>query len=297
MALPTSGPLSISQIRDEEVNNGGLPSTYSLRQLSSQAGKGTPDSISEFYGYSAVSIVTSGLLLNMDASKTSSYPGSGNIWYDISGNGRVATMSGYGGQSAPTYSSTAGGVIQFYRGGSLATSAAAFSLSQGGTPWADLTSQVSLSIWFYTGTSSVMILAGKGFRTSPAPVEYQAYQFYTNGSSIIARVTAGGTTSNIDVSTSFSFNTWTNVTLTYDGSTVSVYKNGSLANSASKSGAITNTLSLPFVIGGQWNGNGGYNLPADGFNGSIGQVLLYNTSLSAAQVSQNFNATRSRFGV
>ena len=292
MALQSSGAISISQIK-AELSNG----SNSLRTLSAAAGKSTPDSMSEFYGYSNLSIVTSGLILNMDANKTSSYPGSGNIWYDISGNGRVATMSGYGGQAAPTYSSTAGGAIQFYRGGSLATSAAAFSLSQGGTPWADLTSQVTLSIWFYTGTSSVMILAGKGFRTSPSPVEYQAYQFYTNGSSIIARVTAGGTTSNIDVSTSFSYNTWTNVTLTYDGSTVSVYKNGSLANSASKTGSITATQGFPFVIGGQWNGNGGYNLPADGFNGLIGQVLLYNTALSAANVLNNYNATKSSLGL
>jgi len=46
MALPNSGPLSINQIRNE-LN----VSTGSLRSLSSLAGKGTPDSISEFYGY------------------------------------------------------------------------------------------------------------------------------------------------------------------------------------------------------------------------------------------------------
>jgi len=58
MALPSSGPLSISQIRDEEVNNGGFASSYSLRQLSANAGKSTADSISEFYGYSAAHDVT-----------------------------------------------------------------------------------------------------------------------------------------------------------------------------------------------------------------------------------------------
>lgn len=57
MALPSSGPLSISAIRDEEVNNGGFPSTYSLRELSLNAGKVIPDAISEFYGYSAITTV------------------------------------------------------------------------------------------------------------------------------------------------------------------------------------------------------------------------------------------------
>lgn len=53
MALPSSGQLSISQIRNEQVNNGGFASSYSLRQLSNNAGKSTPDAISEFYGYNA----------------------------------------------------------------------------------------------------------------------------------------------------------------------------------------------------------------------------------------------------
>ena len=54
MALPGSGPLSIGEIRDEQVNYGGFSSTFSLRQLSSNAGFTTPDSVSEFYGYSAL---------------------------------------------------------------------------------------------------------------------------------------------------------------------------------------------------------------------------------------------------
>jgi hypothetical protein len=242
--------------------------------------------------YNETTIVRSGLVLYLNANVAASYPGSGTSWTDLSTNSRVSTLSGYGGGSTPTYSTLGGGSILFNRSSTLANSAAVFSLSTGGTTWADLTSTVSLSIWFYTGTSSVMILAGKGFRTSPSPQEFQAYQFYTNGDSIIGRITAGGATSNVDVSTSFSYNTWTNVVLTYDGSTASVYKDGLLANSASKTGSITNILSLPFIVGAQYNANNGYNLPTDGFNGWIGQVLLYNKALTAAEVLQNFNATR-----
>lgn len=47
MALPTSGPLSINDIRTELGVTQG-----SLRYLSGSAGFFTPDSISEFYGYS-----------------------------------------------------------------------------------------------------------------------------------------------------------------------------------------------------------------------------------------------------
>lgn len=48
MALPSSGQISISQIRTELGTSDG-----SLRNLSSLAGKSTPDAMSEFYGYSA----------------------------------------------------------------------------------------------------------------------------------------------------------------------------------------------------------------------------------------------------
>jgi hypothetical protein len=48
MPLPSSGAISISQIRTELGTSSG-----SLRTLSSLAGKSTPDAMSEFYGYSA----------------------------------------------------------------------------------------------------------------------------------------------------------------------------------------------------------------------------------------------------
>jgi hypothetical protein len=55
MGLQGSGGISLSQIRNEMVAAGN--SSYSLRSLSSTAGKATPDSMSEFYGYSAGTIV------------------------------------------------------------------------------------------------------------------------------------------------------------------------------------------------------------------------------------------------
>ena len=48
MALPSSGAISISQIRTELGS-----SSYSLRTLSAAAGKSTPDAMSEFYGYTS----------------------------------------------------------------------------------------------------------------------------------------------------------------------------------------------------------------------------------------------------
>jgi hypothetical protein len=55
MALQGSGAISLSQIRNEMVAAGN--SSYSLRSLSSTAGKGEPDSMSEFYGYASATDV------------------------------------------------------------------------------------------------------------------------------------------------------------------------------------------------------------------------------------------------
>ena len=54
MALPSSGPLSINDIR---VELGQAQANSSLRSLSSLAGFSTPDAVSEFYGYSPSSSI------------------------------------------------------------------------------------------------------------------------------------------------------------------------------------------------------------------------------------------------
>jgi len=51
MALQSSGAISISQIKTELGS-----ASNSLRTLSSQAGKSTPDAMSEFYGYASESM-------------------------------------------------------------------------------------------------------------------------------------------------------------------------------------------------------------------------------------------------
>jgi hypothetical protein len=50
MALPSSGQLSFSTIATELAT----APPFSLRNMSSIAGKSTPDAVSEFYGYGAV---------------------------------------------------------------------------------------------------------------------------------------------------------------------------------------------------------------------------------------------------
>lgn len=67
MAIPSSGPLSITTIRTEL---GQAQGNNSLRTLSSLAGKSSPDAMSEFYGYSpstAIFFVNNGTVNDRDA--------------------------------------------------------------------------------------------------------------------------------------------------------------------------------------------------------------------------------------
>jgi hypothetical protein len=50
------------------------------------------------YNYTG-GIVTNGLVLNLDAAKTDSYPGTGSIWRDLSGNSNNGTLT-----NGPTFS-------------------------------------------------------------------------------------------------------------------------------------------------------------------------------------------------
>ena len=77
MTLPLSGPLSLSAIATEL----GTITPYSLRSMSSTAGFTTPDTVSEFYGYSAApTTVTLYIDISVNNFSTYGYQGDNNSW-------------------------------------------------------------------------------------------------------------------------------------------------------------------------------------------------------------------------
>jgi|SaaInlStandDraft_1057018.scaffolds.fasta_scaffold23914_2 hypothetical protein len=84
-------------------------------------------------------------------------------------------------------------------------------------------------------------------------------------------------------------NEWVFITQTYDGNRIYVYRNGELfGQSGTGIGFAISTA--PLYIGS--NNSSGYYL-----NGSMATLKMYNKALSAAEVLQNFNAQKSRFGL
>ncbi len=83
--------------------------------------------------------------------------------------------------------------------------------------------------------------------------------------------------------------TWGFYCITYDGTAVRIYRNSVLEGSQATSGTAdwTNGVRIGF-----WSGGGGYY-----YQGAIANVSMYNRALTAAQVQQNFNALRGRYGI
>lgn len=85
MALPSSGQLSLNDIRAELS---AASTNVSLRSMSSTAGKSTPDAVSEFYGYSGISTGLSSALYTQNLSTSTA-------WDIFQGDNEISTLSDY----------------------------------------------------------------------------------------------------------------------------------------------------------------------------------------------------------
>ena len=102
---------------------------------------------------------------------------------------------------------------------------------------------------------------------------------------------AGGGNSYVSSGSSVSINTWVMLAMTYDGIYAHGYKNGVLALGNQNIGSYSGGSNGVPVIGA-FSSSGG-----EAFNGTIAIAAVYNRCLTAAEILQNFNAHRVRFGL
>ncbi len=235
--------------------------------------------------YYGPQIVRNGLILALDAADKNSYPGSGATWTDLSGNGYNGTLT-----NSPTFSNSNGGSIIF--DGTNDYTSTSLDLS-----WNN-TNSVSISMWIKTGNLS----QSKGF-LGTGNFEWQFRQGqYAGANSDLVFVywdNSGGHTNGSIPSMSgfFDDTNWKHLTMTWNNSnsTILFYKNGTQIFSQVYGNPSANRVSSELMqIGGNvysWDGVGAY------WNGSFSNIQTYNRTLTATEVSQNFNATRNRFGV
>jgi hypothetical protein len=145
----------------------------------------------------------------------------------------------------------------------------------------DLTTGMTLEAW-------VNPTANSGWRTAIMKElgSDLAYALYSGGATNpLATITTSGGTGYGEAAgpagSAPANNTWTHLAGTYDGTTLKLYKNGTLISSATRSGAI-NVGTGPLKLGG--NGVWG-----EWFAGQLDDVRVYNTALTAAQIQTDMN--------
>ena len=210
-------------------------------------------------------IVTDGLVLALDAGNTKSYPGSGTTWTDLSGNRNNAVLG-----NSPTYSSANGGSLVF----NGTTNYAIVSL-----PSVTSYNTFTYNAWVYSTNNS-------GYHTIIDQGNDTWFFGIFNGQLI---------TFNPSFSSGYFINTnqWYNLGVTHViGGPVLFYVNDNLVYTSTND-STNNTTSYFSIGNGVTNPTTGNEI----WSGNIAQASIYNRALSAAEVSQNFNALRSRYGI
>ena len=216
------------------------------------------------------SIVSSGLVLALDAANPKSYPGSGTTWTDLSGRGNTGTLT-----NGPTYNSANGGAISF-DGVDDYVGTTALNLNE-------LTICAWVKFSSVSNTAFPTIINKETSNTSRNFFMGLAPQFTFSRS-------VSGSDQGVISSITPNLNQWYYVASTNTLTPVfSIYINGVLNNTATFSGSLSTGGSATWI--------GTYRNLIYPMNGNIANTQIYNRALSADEISQNFNATRRRFGI
>lgn len=233
----------------------------------------------------ASDIITSNLFLQLDASNSSSYPGSGSTWFDLTGNNNNATING------ATYTETDGGIFDLNGSSNNIQIPHVSSLSL--SPSTQKTIQVWVKFDALPGLNQQIPVFGK-LSNSFAFDGYWGGLFSNGG--VVRCVTNGTGIQRISNSTlTVTTDTWYLFTfisqITSTANTTKVYINETEYITTAH-GTDGYNESNPLYLG--WIGSG---VGALYLNGKIGACYFYTKGLSVAEISQNYNATKTRYGL
>ena len=241
-------------------------------------------------------IVTDGLVLYLDASNTKSYVNGSTTWADISRIGNNASLI-----NTPSYNSSNGGGVVF-------DGVDEYMTTQPGSIVFTPTNSFTLNVIFRLSSivpnlsvsSTTTSIFGNGATANSVGIgallinSNNSYQLYV-GSRAIDLITY---TLNIELNTPYI------VTFVYDGnSQLNITPN----QYTYVNGELKSTQNVSSGLGGSFETNSfGWasfiNRAVPGGNAAIGggvihQCSIYNRALSATEILQNYNATKTRFGL
>jgi hypothetical protein len=227
-------------------------------------------------------IIRNGLVLELDAASRNSYPGSGTVWTDLSGNNNNGTLV-----NGPTFSSANGGSLLFN-----GTNQNVFS-NVGTTLNIGTTISVTFSCWIRYTVSAADYTGLIAKTTSTNPDTGFQMLLYTN--KLSCELAAGGVfigPGNIIGTTILNTGQWFNTVLTINRNTntVSAYVNGVLESSVTNASVSSNNLtSTSNLLIGVERTSGLF------LNGNIASAQVYTVALTATEIQQNYNAAKARF--
>jgi hypothetical protein len=213
--------------------------------------------------------VTDGLVIALDAGNTKSYPGSGTTWKNIATEGSFGDATLKTGGSLNTYSSNNGGYFSLPR---------AYITNPGSSPFTTFT----YSVWCRTpNVSSYQSMIDQGN-------DNFLFAFYDDELMIYdpnETVPNSSFTAVVD--------TWYNFVATHTHTgPISFYVDGELVHTSSSSYSDSQAFT-------NWSfGASGASSSSDGidvWDGFISSISVYNRSLTAAEVQQNYNALKGRY--
>ena len=216
-------------------------------------------------------IVTNGLIFNLDAANTKSYISGSTSWVDLSRSGNNGTLT-----NGPTFNSGNGGSLVFYGVNDYINCGNTLSYQNSFT----------FNIFFKTTNTALQVLIGKYSGIGGD------YWIGVNAGKLVFSF---GSPTKIDLISSINVNDglWKMVTTVFNRSLNStyIYINGVLNNTGSPIPSIINEPAGDLMIGKFGSGSTYY------YKGNVGIFSLYNRALTSTEILQNFNATKTRFGL
>ena len=225
-------------------------------------------------------IITDGLVLCLDAGDRKSYSGSGTTWTDRSGNGNNGTLT-----NGPTFSSDNNGLIQLDGTNDNIRTLWGANHNPYNNP-------ITVSCWFkIDGLTKNMIILSTGQARGNSDQNQRLY-FGINttlsekfGWGIRSSAWGSSQITGITANTS----DWFHVALVINSSNAYCYINNVLRD--------TKLVNSTYVLNDElWVGTHNFDTDYE-FHGKISNVMVYEKDLSEAERTQNYNATKGRFGL
>ena len=234
--------------------------------------------------FSGPNIITSGLVLALDAASQRSYPGSGVTWSDLSSSSSNATSQATSAATTAIFNSA--GYFD------LTEAADVYFLIPGLNNY-NFNSKISIEFLMKnTGGDYRAIVqnsdeaAGDSDTIDIRLGREDYYGGSNNGTMGNFSMKLSGTQTGVQFP--IARDVWTRVHCNYNGTVINVYLNGELFSSTSATGNI-DTVANDMKLFRH------YNTGEDLVN-PFSSIMIYNRALTAAEVKQNYNALKNRFG-